>query len=153
MLYETMRNYFAVNSSGQMSQLYIYLACIIQPMWTPWTSYVSFRMTEALIANCAWQIGQLTNVLNYLFDNVLKRIYITQNSASILSDPMFQYPPVNFDSDFLTAPPQQFERVFDDPSNVGVVTINAPASISLTALTAVIEQIRVSGIPYNINQF
>lgn len=149
LLYETMRNYFAVNAAGDISQLYEYLAAIIQPLQAPFNAYMTFRITQALIANCMWQIGQLTNVLNYLFDSVLNRIFITQSTATLLSDPTFPYPAVNFDSDFGTAP-AQFESTFDDITNLDTVTINVPEGSNIAAITAVVEQIRVSGIPYQI---
>lgn len=152
MLYEAMRNYFAINTSGNVSILYKYLSCFVQPMQGPFDAYAAFRATQALIASCKWQIGQLTNVLNYLFDNVLNRIFITQNTVAVISDPIFNYAPIHFDSDFGTAPPQQFERIFTDKSNQELVKINVPAAVDLNEITAVIEQIRVSGIPYQIVQ-
>lgn len=151
LLFESMRYYFAVNASGNLTELYKYLAAIVQPMQGPFDAYVVFRIMEALIASCKWQIGQLTNVLNFLFDNVLNRIFITQAVSFVIADPIFNYAPVNFDSDFNTAPEEQ-ERVFSDSAAQSLVTIHAPLSVSLPALTAVIEQIRLRGIPYQIVQ-
>lgn len=151
LLFEAMRAYFAVNMVGDLSILYNYLAALVQPLQAPFDSYQVFRTREALIASCKWQIGQLTNVLNFLYDNLLKRIFITQNTVGILSDPLFQYAPVHFDSDFGTLP-MQFERTFTDRANQSIVTINTPLSVDLSDITATIEQIRVSGIPYKIVQ-
>jgi hypothetical protein len=155
LLFETLRGYFAVNSAGEMSVLYKYLSSFAQVFQAPFNSFVGFRTKEALIASCKWQIGQLTNVLNYLYDKALHRIYITQSVVSILADPMFQYAPVNFDSDFGT-PPVLFERIFTDPVNQSLVSINIPGAVattSLSDLTATLNQINLSGIPFQITQF
>lgn len=150
-LYEALRNYFAVNMQGDLTILYKYMAAIVQPLQQPFDAYVLFRTREALIASCKFQIGQLTNVLNFLFDNLLKRIFITQSAVSVIADPIFQYAPVNFDSDFSTAP-VQYEPNFNDRTNQSLAIINAPLSVDLAELTAVIEQIRLKGIPYKIVQ-
>lgn len=149
MLYETLRNYYSINANNQPSWLYIYLSCIIQPMQLPFNAYQTFRTLEALIAQCKWQIGQLTNVLNMIFDASLKRIFITQNTLLIIADPTFPYPPDHQDSDFGTAPKIQ-ERGFFDRSAETIVTINVPIGIDQSAITAVVEQIRMQGIPYSI---
>ena len=152
MLFETLRNYFSVNSAGNMSILYTYLAAFVAVFEAPFAAYVTFRIKEALIANCKWQIGQLTNVLNMLYDATYKRIYVTQSVISFLSDPMFQYAATNFDSDFATAP-EQFEREFTDRLSETVVTINVPTSVYSSDLVATVQQIRINGIPYLIQQF
>ena len=151
MLYESLRNYFAVNAAGNMSILYTYLAAFVAVFEAPFADYVTFRIKETLIANCKWQIGQLTNVLNMLYDAKLNRIYVTQSVITFLSDPMFQYAAINFDSDFGTSP-EQFEREFTDRLNETVVTINVPTAVYSSDLVATVEQIRVDGIPYLIQQ-
>lgn len=150
-LYEALRNYFAVNMNGDLTILYRYLAAIVQPLQQPFDAYVLFRTREALIASCKWQIGQLTNVLNFLFDTMLKRITVTQSAVFVIADPIFQYPPVHFDDEFGTEP-QWSEPNFSDRTNTSLTTINAPLSVDLAELTAVIEQIRLKGIPYKIVQ-
>ena len=155
-LFESLRNYFSINATGQPSILYKYLACFIQPLQAPFTAFVTFRNKEVLIANCKWQIGQLTNVLNMIYDATLARIYITQSVVSVISDPMFQYTPTNFDSDFANEPPKIFEVEFDSRVNETLVTINVPtvvATASLSDMVATIEQIRILGIPYQILTF
>ena len=151
-LYEALRNYFSVNTSNQLSILYQYCACFLQPLVDPFANYVAFRTTEALIAGCAWQIGQLTNVLNYLYDTVLQRIFITQSVITIVSDPEFPYPAINFDGLF-TETVQVWEREFFDPVAISVVTINVPVGTDIPGITAVINQIRIQGIPYEIATF
>lgn len=151
-LYESLRSYYSVNASGNMSILFKYLACILAPLQDPFVSYVQFRNKEYIIASCKWQIGQLTNVLNYLYDATLNRIFITQSVINIIADPMFQYAPTNFDTVFAEAP-IIFERRFNDRLASSLVTINIPASVNAADLTAAVEQIRVQGIPYLINVF
>lgn len=153
LLYETLRSYFSINPvTNKITGLYKYLAAIIQPMQPAFDTYVAFRNRQAIIANCKWQIGQLTNVLNYLFDNNLKRIYITQSSSTIISDPTFHYPPKHFDDTF-TWSSTIYERRFGDKLAGTLVTINIPAAVDEADLEAVVEQIRIEGIPYKINIF
>lgn len=152
MLYETLRNYFSVNAAGEMSILYRFMSAIVAPFQAPFDDYQVFRTKEALIASCKWQIGQLTNVLNYLYDATLKRIFISQATITIIADPMFQYSPVHFDSDFGN-PPAQFEHEFGDRAAGTAVVINVPAGVNQSDLVATIEQIRMEGIPYTISTF
>lgn len=152
MLYESLRNYYSVNATGDISILYKYLACFLAVLQAPFDAYAIFRTKETIIASCKWQIGQLTNVLNYLFDATLSRIYITQSTLSVVADPMFEYAPVNFDTVFTEAP-VIFEREFGDKISGTLVTINIPAAVDEVDLRAVVEQIRMQGIPYLINVF
>jgi hypothetical protein len=152
LLFENLRNYFSINSQGSASIAYKYLASFVQPMQTPFNDFDSFRVKEALIASCKWQIGQLTNVLNHFYDPILKRIYISQSTTTVVSDPIFAYPPVLFDSDFGTAP-MKFEKTFLDVASKTNTTINIPSAISslLADITATLNQVNLTGIPYTIN--
>ena len=153
LLYETLRAYFSVNGvTGNLTGFYKYLAAIIQPMQPVFDSYVIFRTREALIASCKWQIGQLTNVLNYLYDATLNRIFITQSTSSIISDPVFAYPPDHFDTTFASMP-TVFERKFGDKLRGTLVTIHIPVAVDEVDLISVVEQIRIQGIPYAIVTF
>lgn len=152
MLYEALRNYFSVNAAGDMSILYKYLAAFVGPLQAPFDAYDTYRIKEALIASCKWQIGQLTNVLNYIYDSALKRIFITQSVLTVIADPMFEYAPVNFDVEF-TETPTIFEREFGDRVAASLVTINIPSAVNESDLIATVEQIRMQGIPYTINVF
>jgi hypothetical protein len=152
LLFETLRNYFSVNATGEMSLLYKFLAAIVQPLQPPFDALVAYRTKEALIANCKWQIGQLTNVLNYLYDTTLKRIFITQSVLTVIADPMFEYAPVNFDVEFGETT-SVFEREFGDRVAASLVTINIPSSVNESDLVATVEQIRMQGIPYIISVF
>lgn len=152
-LYETLRAYYSVNASGNLSVLYKYLIAILQVMQAPFDEYDKYRTKEAIIAGCKWQIGQLTNVLNYLYDTTLNRIYITQSDIANIADPTFDYPPIHFDGTFDDAPPAIFERTFTDRVATTLVTINVPVGVNLSDLTATVEQIKLKGIPYKIETF
>lgn len=149
MLYETLRNYFSVNAQGQISLLYKYLACLIQPLVVPWTNYENQRILNGLVADTKWQIGQLTIVLNYIFDPVQKRIYIVQAHYTNVSDPTFAYNAKNFDDVFANSP-RVFEREFADALSFQMLTFYVPSGTNISMLTAVIEQIRLQGITYKI---
>jgi hypothetical protein len=152
MLYESLRNYYSLNSSEQITILYKLCAAILSPLQPAFDDYVKFRTKEALIASCKWQIAQLTNVLNYLYDTALSRIYITQGVLMVVSDVTFAYLPINNDGTFAMAPNVQ-EHEFGDRSSQTLVTINIPSGVNLSDITATIEQIRMQGIPYKINTF
>lgn len=151
-LYESLRWFYSINSSDEVSILYKILAACLSPLQPAFDAYVIYRQKEFIIAQCKWQIGQLTNVLNFLYDTTLKRIYLTQSVINALADPTFFYAPINFDSDFATAP-EQFERGFRDRQSETLVTINVPTSVYSSDLVATVEQIRMQGIPYQITQF
>lgn len=152
MLYETLRNYFSVNAKGDISLLYKYLACIVQPLILPFDNFESQRLLNGLIADTKWQIGQLTIVLNYLFDPIYKRIYLTQASFTNISDPEFAYPPVNYDDVFANSP-MVFEREFNDPLSFNMLTFHIPSSVDEPLFVSIIEQIRLQGIQYQIEVF
>lgn len=148
-LYDGLRAYFSVNTAGQLSIMYRLLFCIVQPMQAPFDLLNSQRAVNKIVANCKWQIGQLTNVLNYLFDPYLSRIYITQSISNIVSATTFEYPAIQNISDFDGGNPV-FARGFFDRSAQTLVTINVPAGTNIGSITAIIEQIRIQGIAYQI---
>lgn len=152
MLYEALRNYFSVNVAGNVSHLYKYCSALLQPLKAPFDLYNVQRTKNALIASCKWQIGQLTNVLNYLYDTLLSRIFITQSVVTVISDPQFEYPAIHFDGQF-DEPVLIYEREFFDRVSISNVIINVPSGVNIPDLTATIEQIRLQGIPYTINVF
>lgn len=92
MLFSTVRSYFAFNSSGEPSILYKFFTIFTNVLQTVWgtitdtinttynqntiynslpslllPTFSGWRNYKNIIANCKWQIGQLTNVLNSLF--------------------------------------------------------------------------------------
>lgn len=151
-LYESLRAYLAVNSAGQISILYKILLCYLMPLQAPFADYDVFRRKMALIAQCKFQIGQLTNVLNMLYDATLKRIFITQSQTSNLQAQGFAYPAIVQARGF-AEPAQVQARGFFDSSSKSVVTINVPVAADVVDLTATVELIRMKGIPYKIQTF
>lgn len=151
-LYESLRNYFAVNAAGQISMLYKILLCYLMPLQQPFADYDAFRQKMALIAQCNFQVGQLTNVLNMLYDPALLRIYITQATTSNLQAQGWAYKPLIQARGF-AEPAQVQARGFKDSSSRSVVTINVPAVANIVDLTATVELIRLKGIPYKIQTF
>jgi len=151
MLLETLRAYYSVNVSGQVNELYKYCACLIQPLIVPFNAYEQERIINGLIANTKWQIGQLTNVLNYLYDNVNNSIYISQSSQNIVSAVGFAYPAISQMGGFGGLAVQT--RGFDDKAAQTPVIIHVPNTVNLSALTATVAQVALAGIYYEIVEF
>ena len=149
MLYESLRAYFSINSSGNLSQLYLFLLACLYPLQPIWDNYDAFRIKKQIIANCKWQIGQLTNVLNYFFDPVSKRIAITQSVLISIDDPVFAVTPINFDPVY----PETttiFEPVFKGLYNRSNTIFSVPVAVDQSELISIIEQIKINGINYII---
>ncbi len=149
MLYETMRSYFSINRAGILSNLFRYVACIIQPLIAPWDDFEIARIQNGLIANTKWQMGQLTNVLNYLFDPVHNSIYISQITITVPSVTGFQYPAIQQVRGFGGLAVQV--RGFNDRSSQTPVIIYVPNYVNLAEIIAIINQIIIQGIVYQIN--
>ena len=64
-----------------------------------WDSFEVWRANNKIIANCKWQIGQLTNVLNYYFDSTYSRIYITQKALLNIFSPIIAFESTTYDRD------------------------------------------------------
>lgn len=151
MLLQTLRAYFSVNSQGKVNNFYTYLACIIQPLIAPFNTYAAQRITDGLIANCYWQIGQLTNVLNYLYDNVNNSIFITQSFPNPVSATTFGTPAIINAGTFGNDP--VWLREFNDIGDSSPVIFNVPNYVNLSQITATIALIALQGIYYEINIF
>lgn len=153
MLYESLRNYYSINSDGQLSVLYKILLCCLWPLQLRWNDYETFRQNKLIIANTKWQLGQLTNVLNYLFTTT--EIYITQAVQPTINVPTIFYesetmaPTITYESDVKVP-------TIDNAYNIiAIVTIHVPTSIytdsnKMSELVSIIEQIIITGITYNI---
>lgn len=152
LLYESLRGYYSVNSSGKVNWLYKLCAALIQPLVAPFATYEAQRITNGLIANSKFQIGQLTNVLNYLYDNVENRIYITQGFFNQPVSTNFNQKPLLFSRNFGQTP-GFFARNFDDPISFTGAVIHVPYSANLSALTATVAQMALLGRSYLIVQF
>jgi len=165
MLFDALRNYFSVNSSGNLSILYRYLLSCLYPLQDQFDNFGLWRVEKKLIAGCAYQIGQFTNLLNYLYDSALNRIYIDQASNYILYAPTFDdglleadmtFAPT-FDGGIVNAD-MTYATTFDDFFFFfTIVTIWIPATYYadaqiLSQITATVEQIKIDGLDYQIKQ-
>lgn len=154
MLYETLGNYFSVNSNNVMSFLYKYCLCLIYKLQLSFNSFDIWRKREYLIAICDWQIGQVANLLNYLYPSS-GQIYITQAITANTFETTFNYDPVIFDPVF-SADPINYDVTFNDTSTVrALVTFHLPQEIyndnaKKAQLTSDINRIIFDGINYNI---
>jgi|YelNatPaOPRAMG01_1025707.scaffolds.fasta_scaffold174964_1 hypothetical protein len=158
-LYESMRAYHSVNANGQLSFLYKFALCCLYPLQIPFNQFDLWRRREYLIANCKWQVGQLTNVLNMLYDSTLKRIYIDQNILGYLFAPNIQDANSSIFAANLDSGPDDtvFANNIEDNPFVGtIVKIYIPNSIysvDLAQIISDIEQIKLSGIQYQLIPF
>lgn len=152
MLYEALRNYFSLNTAGEISILFKYCSALLFPLQGPFDAYDLVRRAYEIVANCKFQIGQLTNVLNYFYDPLLKRIFIAQATIVVLSAPEFEYTTDVQCMEF-EEPATAQAREFGDKTAGQLVSINIPIGIDLAAITATIEQIKVDGIDYQIIEF
>ena len=175
-LRETLRSYFFYNSNGEISILAKIISSftsVLQNYWGTFTdtlqtlnpltnqpTFSGWRNNKQIIANCKWQIGQLTNVLNHFFDSTLNRIYIDQSGYLAPFIPDFNGDPntlTPFIPDFNGSPAITF---FVPPYNqnisTGQVLIHVPSPYytvgtpEYTALVSVLEQIKIIGLQYSI---
>lgn len=159
-LIDTLRSYFAINSEGNLSILYKICLSVIYPFQGAFDDYDLFRRKMLLIANCKWQIGQVENLLNYLFDPTYNRIAILQNTGVTqkfvrnfdllpIITPVYarnfdlmpvisaQYMP-NFDSIFINTNQVQIRVPFYSTDTI------------LSEIIAVINMIRLKGTTYKL---
>lgn len=153
MLRETLTDVFSLSKAGQATWGYKFCAAVLAVFLNPLADFETFRQKENLIANCKWQVGQLTYVLNYLYDRVQKRIYITQSISTPVFFWQFPYDPSplmlgTFDED-----PLAFLQTFGSNVASSVVTIHVPVAADVVDLTASVSQIAMDGIPYEIETF
>lgn len=151
-LYETLRAYYSVNSAGKVNWLYKYCACLIQPIIAPLQAYEAERIINGLIANSKFQIGQLTNVLNYLYDNTLNRIFITQGFFDQTVARNFNEPPILFARNFGELP-IAFAKNFGEKGTLVNAIIHVPISANVSQLTATVAQMALQGLSYTIITF
>ena len=150
-LYESLRAYYSVNSEGKANWLYKLCAANIQPMQSPWNTYESLRATNGLIAGGKFQIGDLTNILNYLYDNTLNRIFITQGFYEQTVVREFGSA-IAFGRKFGETP-IIFAREFGDPVKFVGAVIHVPAASNVSQITATVAQMAIQGLVYSIITF
>ena len=163
--YECMRAYHSVNAAGQLSELFKFMLCCVYPLQDQFNQFDLWRRRELLIASCKWQVAQLANVLNMIYipngvsphgiykpngdinpGSTIPNIYIVQISSGYTFAPNIE------DSNSTTFAP----NIDDNPTAVGVVKIYVPTaiySVSGDQIVSDIEQIKLSGISYEIIPF
>lgn len=151
LLYESLRNYYSVNRFGVLNTLFKFCAACIAPLQGPFDDYDAERQLAWLVAQCAWETGQLTNVLNFIYDPVDMGIFITQSASLQVSLPEFSYTSTVAVPEFgftTTISVQEFNQ----PSPHTVLTFNVPTALAgqLSAITATIAQVALAGIDYII---
>lgn len=152
MLYSILRAYYSVDSSGNVNWFYKLLAAMVQPLVSTLATYEAQRAVNGLIAGSKFQVGQLANVLNYLYDNILNRIFITQGYYNQITDVVFGESPTHFDDVFANNP-TVFEIVFGDPVSIVGAVIHVPADTNVSQITATVAQMALEGINYTIVTF
>lgn len=149
MLRETLTSFFSINKAGQATWGFKFCAACLAVFITPFAAFDTFRRKMYLIAKCKFQIGQLVNVLNFLYDPVQKRITIEQAIATPQYLQMFPYAGTmwagSFDDD-----PIVFLQTFNSQAAHTIVTIHVPPGLDLDDLTATVALIAINGIPYKI---
>ena len=157
MLHESLRDYYCINKNGQLSFLYKFLLCVLMPLQTEWDKFELYRQKIYLISICKWQLGQLTNVLNALYDSTLNRIFLSQSTIQDVFDPVITGNAINFDPVFAEST-SIFEPVILDEPRMYPMVIHIPAaimadSINYADLISTVEKIRPLGLDYNIETF
>jgi hypothetical protein len=190
MLLDTLRSDLSVNKAGNLSVLYkICLSCLypFQSIWDDFDNpnfdsidptirkgivtdllnrgkLFSNRRILQLIANCKWQIGQLQNVLNYIFDPVNNSIVILQNNGitdvygTNFSDTPtdIELPPLyakNFDDSPSGLTPvymPNFNSVFIETTQAQIQIPFTQISLEFSAINAIINMIRLKGTTYKL---
>ena len=166
MLVDTLRAYHTVNAAGQLSFMYKFCLCCIYPLQAVFNAFHIWRIHTWLVAGCKWQIGQLQNVLNMIYDSTLNRIVVVQATNDYVLAPNIDdsaYPTANYiqapnidDSAYPTANYIQAPNI-DDATGGSGLTILVPyniydAPVTMSALTSDIESIRLKGIRYTIKE-
>jgi hypothetical protein len=157
LLHESLRDYFSVNKSGKLSLLYRFLLCVLLPLQAAWDIFETYRQKIWLISVCKWQLGQMQNLLNYLYDPDFKRIFLTQSTVVNIYVPVFAE-----NTDIYVAVFAETTYIYLSTANdlpmVHPMTINIPAVISSDALKygdliATVEKIRLVGLTYVVQTF
>jgi hypothetical protein len=170
MLLETLRG-FSINKSGNLSVIYKICISCLYPFQVIWDIFdnqnpelsdmFNSRRILKLIAACEWQIGNVENLLNYLFDPVYKRINIAQTldvtakwANNFDDSPGLENLYVN-NFDDSPALDEQYFLNFNSVSILqSIAYINIPFDDTdprYTALDSVVNMIRLKGTKYELN--
>ena len=155
MIYSGLRDYFAVNKKGKLSFMYIFLMCVCYPLQQIWNNFEVYRKKTWLISQTKWQVGQLTNLLNYLYDPT-NSISIDQAASNQVYATNINYDPIIWASVITDSghDPVYLPLIGDNPQLSGVI-IHIPAALNNNVslfydFLATLEKIRPLGIFYTI---
>jgi hypothetical protein len=157
LLHDSLRDYFSVNKAGSLSYLYKILLCILWPLQATWDSYDTYRRKTWLISQCKWQMGQLTNVLNYLYDSTNNSIYITQSVLDSVFVPVIAESSSVY-ATVIAETTTVFVHPITDATRGLPVIIHIPASLYADStkaadLISTLEKIRPFCLSYTIQTF
>lgn len=155
MNYEALRNFHSVNRSGFLSIEYRYTLSMVYPLQDYFNGFDTWRRAKKIIAQCKWTIGQVTNVLNYFFDNNLKRIYLTQQRLDNLFAPVIAYESITFAPVIAEESTAYAPSINDTATVLAEVTIHVPSDVYsnpllMSQLISVVDQIKITGFVYII---
>jgi len=157
MLYETLGAYHSTNVHGELSYTYKFCICCLYVLQAPFVNFDVFRIRKKLIANCMWQISQLQNVLNYLYDTTLNRIIISQSIEVYVYAPEIDASESSVFAIEIDAGESIVlaSNIDDTTINSSLVTIHVPNSLyidtaQISLLISEVEQIRLLGVLYRI---
>jgi hypothetical protein len=167
LLFETLRNYFSLNSNGRLSILYRYLYCILHPLQQKFNDFDIIRIRQKIIAGCKWERTQLLNVLNHLFPSNIGTITLSESGTNIkfapdiamgnpatspASDYTFYSPDISM-GDTSIPPASDYTYFAPDLSapyiSIQFLTFIVPADVTHNEVRNVIDQINI-GINYNV---
>jgi len=151
-----MRNSFAINKAGELSIMYKFCLSCVYPLQTAFDSFETWRQRQLIIANCNYTIGQLKNVLNYLFDNTnfvapdWGRITISQAQFNYIYAPTID-DESGTDAPTITDESGTFAPTIDSDPNQKNVMFNIPSDLSgsLADILATIDQIKIDSLIYS----
>lgn len=154
LLFTFLSRYFSIRDDNTVSYFYKFLACFVQPIEKAFNGYDTFRQLEYLISVCKWQMANTANLLNYIYDPTLKRIYLSQSVETQIYAEDFPYDAITFFNDW-SANATLFLQDFNSPASYTPVKVNVPSVLSakLPDMTATINQIKFDDTSYTINTF
>ena len=155
--FELVRNDLAVNKDEVISDFFKFLLCCTYPFQSRMADYYLWLVKQYKIAICDWTFGNVTNLLNMLFDSVDKRIYLNQVRLANTFDVTFSYPATSYDNTFADTI-EIIEPTFSTLANVNaIVTVWLPSVLfndgfAKQEIINTVEQIKLYGIDYQINE-
>jgi hypothetical protein len=126
------------------------------PLQEKWDVFEIYRKKIWIISQCRWILGQLANVLNYLYDSTYNRIFLTQSNVTNIFVPVFAEVTAVFAPE-IGETTTVFCPTSGDLPKLHPMIINVPAviytdSVMLSDLVSTVEKIRPCGLRYTIDE-